>query len=277
MCFSGGDTAMAALLRAAASGTLSVGVVGRGRYGEVFAASGTGWRDVLRAAAANTLPFGACATRAYCAAPVDIECAGETVAFKVQMLASDDWERDAILEERCLQRLGDAATMRDEPPVAPRLYGGFSLAGVGGCQRVRVTIMELVRGPTLYDFLASKRMSRADARQLGQRIRSAVRTMWSMGVAHCDLHGKNVVVVAGAGGGGSGSCGQEVRFVDFGMGVLLPPRRRQRLAYECECGTDPAVAFACVCARFARSEVAARGVEPDDANLDDAFLLSFLS
>ncbi|PNG99067.1 hypothetical protein TSOC_015160, partial [Tetrabaena socialis] len=116
-----------------------------------------------------------------------------------------------IEEDRC-----HAIVNRACPGISPRIIFGLTHG------RVRITAMEWIENcTTLYEVLRDPThfLDRIIAR-LPYRITAIVSHMWCRaGIAHGDLHEKNVLVSA------QGS----VYIVDFGFSVRLPHRMKNKL------------------------------------------------
>lgn len=98
-------------------------------------------------------------------------------------------------------------------PVVPKLYG----AGADTAEGVFVTVMELVQGPTLNTYLKD-RNQKLDAKTF-VLIEKAIASLWMAGVAHADFHSSNVIITPTG----------QVKIIDFGMAVVLPKERRQKV------------------------------------------------
>lgn len=101
----------------------------------------------------------------------------------------------------------------DPADIAPRFFFGGSSNVVG----VYVTVMERVLGKTAKEVLRDKKASTTV--ELAAKIERAVLTAIALGFEHGDAHLENVIVEDGT---------QKVKFIDFGMSMMLPQAVREQ-------------------------------------------------
>ena len=93
----------------------------------------------------------------------------------------------------------------------------FYAAGADTRHGVYVTVMELIRGTTLKNYIRNNNNKLGAATFV--RIEKAIASMWMAGIAHADFHSANVLITSkGA-----------VKVIDFGMSVMLPGDRRAKV------------------------------------------------
>jgi hypothetical protein len=90
----------------------------------------------------------------------------------------------------------------------------FYYAAADKQNQVFITIMGIAPGTTLEKTFASRKVTA----RLYVAVEKAVLAMWMMGVAHADLHSGNIMVH-----------NDEVRIIDFGLGVILAGSRRDKV------------------------------------------------
>lgn len=145
-----------------------------------------------------------------------------TFAVKIALQPSDQdwtaWVRDNVYEAQAHKQLATRCTRlscaaRPACTPSPKLY----FAGVDVAARVFVTVMELVNGVTLYEYLRGKRTLTPSTYL---NIEKAIVSMWLNGIVHGDLHDDNIMVSRN---------GSRVWVIDFGFAVVLPDNRLQAL------------------------------------------------
>lgn len=145
-----------------------------------------------------------------------------TFAVKVSMQPPDrewtTWVRENVYEAQAHLRLATrcaplSCAARSACTPSPKLY----FAGVDPAARVFVTVMQLVQGDTLDNYLRRKKVLTAATYLI---IEKAIVTMWLNGIVHGDLHTDNIMITPS---------GNKVWLIDFGFAVVLPDNRLQAL------------------------------------------------
>lgn len=96
----------------------------------------------------------------------------------------------------------------------PQLY----VAGLDRENGYAVLVMDKVPGKTLETYIKDHGMSATRY----ARIEKAVATLWLMGIAHTDMHDRNVMI------DGNG----KVAIIDFGLAVVLPNKLREKVTRD---------------------------------------------
>jgi hypothetical protein len=179
----------------------------------------------------------------------------QDVVVKLQALPNEQWDRDAMGEDHChrlahlrlgakrvVPAFGFGATVRMTSAWSPKAAAG-----------VRMTVMEHLAGAATLGSLDKQGAQRLD-RGVYRRVEDAACALWRCGVAHCDMHPGNIVLMP------DGS----VRLLDFGMATIMPRRTaaamRRRLRVV---GTDKDAAFDEVYIQRAAAVMRRRGIYDD--------------
>ena len=145
-----------------------------------------------------------------------------TFAVKIALYPTNQnwevWVRDNVYEAQAHKQLATrcaplSCAAKSACTPSPKLY----FAGVDAAARVFVTVMELVNGDTLYDYVRRKKVLTASTYL---NIEKAIVSMWLNGIVHGDLHEDNILI---------SPTGNRVWIIDFGFAVVLPTNRLQAL------------------------------------------------
>lgn len=116
-------------------------------------------------------------------------------------------KRDSFIQRNVRENACHLKVQRAAPSIVPTLY----FAGSTG--ELYITVMEYIEGQLLFDVV--KQYNGRIPKQLYDALHAAVVTMWKIGVVHCDLHYKNIIVQLTPQGL------YTVKLLDFGYAVEL--------------------------------------------------------
>lgn len=198
-------------------------LIARGKYGEVYRCKDFPVSSVLRWLRTSSQ------AKSLVVSPAVIQGDDHAdIAVKLQPMPNDQWDRDAVAEDSC-HNVADRRTACVVPAFwygatvkMPSVWMPKAAAGV------RLTFME-----NLPDAETIGNLHRADSARLNgivyQRIEAAACNLWRAGVAHCDLHLENIVLMPD----------DTVRLMDFGMATIMPRRLAALMRRKLADGTTP--------------------------------------
>ena len=240
-------------------------LIARGKYGDVYRCADFPISSVLR-----WLRNSPHAKSLVVSSSVLGDAEYKDIVVKLQPMPNDQWDRDAVAEDNC-HNIAHRRTRNAATPVVPAFWYGATVKMPSvwlpkAASGVRITIMEhLAEADTV------GRLHRANSTRLDnimyQRIEYAVCALWCAGIAHCDLHLENIVLMPD----------DTIRLMDFGMATVMPRRlsasMRRKLANR---KTPPDVCFDELYMPRAAIVMQRRGVHKEDnVNYDSGSLRWF--